>query len=55
MTVSMIVLLALDLAFFLSIFILLSRIQSRLDRIEKRLFSRGYGTRPKKPSTKKDS
>ncbi|NMP21236.1 hypothetical protein [Sulfobacillus harzensis] len=47
------VLLALDLAFLLAIFVVLARIQSRLERIERRLFSRS-SNRQKRASSKKD-
>jgi len=54
MKVDSLVLLSIDMALLLGIFVLLARIQSRLERIEKRLWARSTSKRQKNSSTKKD-
>lgn len=57
MKTDVLVLLALDLAFLTAVFIMLARIQSRLDHIERRLKnggSKATNSRQKKSPTKKD-
>lgn len=55
MKADVLVFLAIDLALLSGVFLMLVKIHSRLERLEKRLYSRSSSGRQKKPSIKKDS